>query len=253
MEGSVGLSDLFAVGLLAAFVVLLIVRTGTELRWPTHLRTLPAFDQLRLAVERAVESGERVHLSLGTGTLIGADSGPALAALSALSQTAELTLGSDRPVVASSGDGAIAAASQEALRGTLGRLGSGDSYHWTNARLLAPTPFSYVAALPEMLASERVSVHILLGHFGNEGALAADMGGRARAFVLAGTDAVPTQAQFFAIADQPLIGEEAFAAGAYLGAGGMQRASLRVQDLLRLVLIVAIVVGTLLQTLGVGL
>jgi hypothetical protein len=104
-----------------------------------------------------------------------------------------------------------------------------------------------------MLDSERVSVHVLLGHFGNEGALAADMGVRKRAFVLAGTDAVPTQALFFATADQPLIGEEAFAAGAYLGAAGMQRASLRVQDLLRLVLIVAIVIGTILQTLGVGL
>ena len=247
-----GLSDLLAIGLLAAFAVLLVVRTATELRWPTNLRVLPAFDELRRAIERAVESGQRVHLSLGTGTLIGSDSGPALAGLSAMSQMAELTLDSDRPVVASSGDGAIAAASQDALRGTLGRLGSGERYHWTSARMLAPTPFSYVAALPGMLDSERVSVHVLLGHFGNEGALAADMGARSRAFVLAGSDAVPTQALFFATADQPLIGEETFAAGAYLGAGGMQRASLRVQDLLRLVLIVAIVVGTILRTLGVG-
>jgi hypothetical protein len=119
--------------------------------------------------------------------------------------------------------------------------------------MLGPTPYSYVATLPGLLDSERVSVHVLLGHFGNEGALAADMGARQRSFVLAGTDAVPTQALFYATADQPLIGEEAFAAGAYLGAGGMQRASLRVQDLLRLVLIIVIVVGTVLATLGVGL
>lgn len=247
------LSELLAIGLLIAFAVLLIVRTGTEGRWPTNLRSLPAFEELRRAIERAVESGQRVHLSLGTGTLIGGDSGPALAGLNALAQTAEITLESDRPVVVSSGDGAVAAASQDALRGTLGRLDSSDRYQWTSARMLAPTPFSYVAALPGLLESERVSVHVLLGHFGNEGGLAADMGVRKRAFVLAGTDAVPTQALFFATADQPLIGEETFAAGAYLGAGGMQRASLRVQDLLRLTLIVAIVVGTVLRTLGVGL
>ena len=248
-----GLSDLLAIGLLVGFAVLLIVRTATELRWPTNLRALPAFDELRQAIERAVESGQRVHLSLGTGSLIGSDSGPVLAGLSAMSQTAELTLESDRPFVVSSGDGAIAAASQEALRGTLDRLGWGDRYHWTSARMLAPTPFSYVAALPGMLDSERVSVHVLLGHFGNEGALAADMGARARAFVLAGTDSVPTQALFFATADQPLIGEETFSAAAYLGGGGMPRASLRVQDLLRLALIAAIVVGTVLRTLGVEL
>jgi hypothetical protein len=49
-----------------------------------------------------------------------------------------------------------------------------------------------------------------------------------------------------------LIGEETFALGPYLGAGGMQRASLRVQDLLRLALIIIILIGTLLRTFGVG-
>ena len=248
-----GLNDLLGISILIGFAVLLIVRTGTELRWPTTLRPLPAFDELRRAIERAVEAGQRVHLSLGTGTLIGSDSGPALAGLTAMSQTAEVTLESDRPVVVSSGDGAVAAASQDALRGTLGRLGASDRFRWTSARMLGPTPFSYVATLPGMLESEKVSVHVLLGHFGSEGALAADMGARQHSFVLAGTDAVPTQALFFATADQPLIGEEAFAAGAYLGAGGMHRASLRVQDLLRVVLVVVIVVGALLSTLGVGL
>jgi hypothetical protein len=169
------LADLLAIGLLAAFAVLLIVRTGTELRWPTTLRSLPQFDALRRAIERAVESGQRVHLSLGTGTLIGGESGPALAGLTALSQTAEVTLESDRPVVVSSGDGAVAAASQDALRGALGRLNAADRFRWTSARMLGPTPFSYVATLPGMLDSERVSVHVLIGHFGSEGGLAADM------------------------------------------------------------------------------
>jgi hypothetical protein len=248
-----GLSDLLAIGVLVGFAVLLVVRTGTELRWPTTLRALPAFDDLRKAIERSVEAGERVHLSLGTGTLIGGESGPALAGLAAMAETAEVTLEADRPMVVSSGDGSLTAAAQDALRGKLGRMGAADRFHWTSARMLAPAPFAYVATLPGLLDAERVSVHLLLGHFGSEGALAADMGARQRSFVLAGTDSVPTQALFFATADRPLIGEETFAAGAYLGAGGMQRASLRVQDLLRLVLIIVIVVGTILRTLGVGL
>ena len=248
-----GFSDLLAIGILLGFAVLLVVRTGTELRWPTTLRSLPAFDELRRAIERSVESGQRVHLSLGTGTLIGSESGPALAGLTALAQAAEVTLEADRPLVASSGDGSVMAASQDALRGALGRMGASDRFRWTSARMLGPTPFSYVATLPAVLDSERVAVHVLLGHFGNEGALAADMGARQHSFVLAGTDSVPTQALFYATADHPLIGEETFAAGAYLGAGGMQRASLRVQDLLRLILIILIVAGTVLRTLGVGL
>lgn len=248
-----GLSELLAIGFLLAFAILLIVRTGAERRWPTTLRALPAFTVLRRAIERAVESGQRVHLSLGTGTLIGSESGPALAGLTALTRTTELTQESDRRTVASSASGAVAAASQDALRGALGGVGASGRYHWTDARMLGPTPFSYIATLPTMLSADRVSVNILLGHFGQEGALAADMAARAQGFVLAGSDAVPTQALFFATADEPLVGEEVFSLGAYLGAGGMQRASLRVQDLLRAALIVAILAGTVLRTLGIGL
>ncbi|MBF8255765.1 MAG: hypothetical protein HW375_672, partial [Anaerolineales bacterium] len=49
------LRDLLGIGILIGFAVLLIVRTGTERRWPTTLRALPAFDELRRAIERAVE------------------------------------------------------------------------------------------------------------------------------------------------------------------------------------------------------
>lgn len=248
-----GLNELLAVGFLLAFAILLIVRTGAERRWPSSLRALPAFTALREAIERAVESGQRVHLSLGTGTLVGSESAPALAGLTAVTRAAELTQEADRRTIATSGSGAVAAASSDALRGALGGLGAGGRYHWTDARMLGPTPYSYIATLPTMLASDRVSVNVLLGHFGQEGALAADMAARTRGFVLAGSDSVPTQALFFVTADEPLVGEETFALGAYLGAGGMQRASLRVQDLLRAVLIVGILAGTLLRTLGIGL
>jgi hypothetical protein len=249
----VALSDTLAVGLLLGFAGLLVVLTLTERRWPVSLRTLPAFDRLRREIERSVEAGERVHVSLGTGSLIGSESSSALAGLSALAPATQVTLDSDLPVVVSSGDGAVAAASQDALRGMLGALGAGDRYRWTRARMLAPTPFSYVATLPGMLEADRVSVNLLLGHFGSEGALVADMARRQRSFSLAGTDAVLTQALFYATADEPLVGEEAYAAAAYLGGGGMARAGLRVQDVARAAVIALILIGTVLRTLGVTL
>jgi hypothetical protein len=49
----------------------------------------------------------------------------------------------------------------------------------------------------------------------------------------------------YAAAQEPLIGEELFAAGAYLGAGQTHTASLRVQDIMRWVLIVVIILGSL--------
>jgi hypothetical protein len=102
-----------------------------------------------------------------------------------------------------------------------------------------------------MLTSEEVSIHILSGSFGTEGALAADFGRRNQAFVLAGTDDVQTQALFYGTADYPLIGEELFAGGAYLGVGELHKASLRAQDIIRIVIVALILLGTLLKTFGV--
>ena len=145
----------------------------------------------------------------------------------------------------------MAVLAQDALRGAYARTGAKDHYRATTGRMLGPTPFTYVAALPVILSSEKVSVHLLAGSFGMEGALAAEMGERQRAFVLAGTDDVQTQALFFTTAEHTLIGEEVFTTGAYLQGSGLQRASLRLQDGMRLALVAAIVIGTLLRTLGI--
>ncbi|HSB90894.1 MAG TPA: DUF6754 domain-containing protein [Anaerolineales bacterium] len=243
--------DWLTIGIVAGLAAALIVLTVAERRWPTTLRRVAAFDALDSAIERAVEGGERVHLSLGTGSLIGSDCAPALAGAIALAKVAEATTMSDRPVVASAGDGALAVLAQEALRGAYARTGAKEQYRATSGRMLGPTPFSYAAALPVILSSEKVSVHLLTGSFGAEGALAADMGERQKAFVLAGSDEIQTQALFFTTAEHALIGEEVFVTGAYLQGSGMQRASLRLQDGVRLALVAAILLGTLLRTLGV--
>jgi hypothetical protein len=245
------LLDLVSIGLVLGAAAALVGLAVAERRWPTTLRRLAAFEALYTAIEHAVEAGDRVHFSLGTGSLIGSDSAPALAGATALAKVAEATTMSDRPVVASAGDGALAVLAQEALRGAYARTGAKEHYRATTGRMLGPTPFSYAAALPVILSSEKVSVHLLAGSFGMEGALAAEMGERQRAFVLAGTDDVQTQALFFAAAQHSLIGEEVFTTGAYLQGSPLQRASLRLQDWLRLGLVVVILIGTLLRTLGI--
>jgi hypothetical protein len=55
----------------------------------------------------------------------------------------------------------------------------------------------------------------------------------------------------YATASETLIGEELFAAGAYVAAGGMHNASLRVQDMLRWVVIAVMLAGSILKLIGV--
>ena len=62
----------------------------------------------------------------------------------------------------------------------------------------------------------------------------------------------PEQVAFFISAcDYTLIGEELFAAGAYLGAGASHVASLTVQDILRWVVILALLGGAAVKLVGI--
>ncbi len=68
---------------------------------------------------------------------------------------------------------------------------------------------------------------------------------------LAGSDNLAAQAAFLAAAEDTLLGEDLFAAGAYLGKSSAHVASLRAQDVLRVILIVVILLGVTAKTLGV--
>jgi len=69
-------------------------------------------------------------------------------------------------------------------------------------------------------------------------------------YLIAAIDDLSAQSIFYAATQEPLIGEELFAAGAYVGAGVAHEASLNVQDVLRWLIILAILVGSLLKFAG---
>jgi hypothetical protein len=227
---------------LALFIGLLILFIAVDQRWTAAFRPIRGYEELGTAIERAVEAGERVHLSLGTGSASGGDSAPAYAGL---------VMMSDRPVVVTSADGALSILSQDSLRSSFKRAGAQERFNPSLGMFLAPTPYSYFATLSPFLKNEAVSTNVFAGSFGGEGALAADAGYRQRAFVLAGTEDVQSQALLYAAAENPLIGEEVFAAGAYLNVGAAHRASLRVQDAIRIGVVVVIIVGSVLKIMGI--
>jgi hypothetical protein len=74
-----------------------------------------------------------------------------------------------------------------------------------------------------------------------------------RAFTLAASDSLPAQAVLYATAGQTLIGEELYAAPAYLNGTATHMASLRVQDILRWVVIAGIGLGALLKLVGISI
>lgn len=249
-----GLGILGLLGLLfvLVFFVLMIVFAAAGRSRPTrYLRDIPSFAKLGRAVGLAVEAGQRLHISLGSGSISGLQGGSALIGFSVLGRIARAASISDRPPVATSGDGTLAILSQDTLKSAYHATGADNLYEPTSGQLSGITPFSYAAGTFPVIYDEQVSATVLAGHFGSEVALITDAADRTGSMTLAGSDSIPAQAVLYATAQEPLIGEELYAAGAYIQAGPMHIASVRAQDVLRWALILVILGGVILKVVGV--
>jgi hypothetical protein len=208
-----------------------------------NLREIPAYLKLRRGVGLAVEAGKRLHISLGHGGISGVRGASTLLGLSVLQRIARAASISDRPPVATSGEATQAVLSQDTLQSTYRSLGEEEQYEPTSGQLSGLTPFSYAAGAIPVIYDQQVSLNILTGHFGSEVALITDAAERSGSTSLGGSDNLSAQAVLYSTADDSLVGEELYVAGAYIQAGPLHMASLRAQDIIRWVLIGVIVVG----------
>lgn len=238
------LSALQWIGLCLALIILFSFWGRKDAR--RAFRSIPAFRQLRRTIELSVEDGSRMQISLGRGGILGPESAAAFAGLTLLRQVANIAADSDQPPIATTGDGAIMLLAQDTLRNSYRRLGISDQYHLQLAQTTGLTPFSYAAGTLPRIMDRGVTATALAGSFGEEAGLLTAATHRSGGFSLGGSETLSGQAVLYASADQPLIGEELFATGAYMDAGPAHQASLRAQDVLRWVVIVLILITSVL-------
>ena len=240
-----------AIALLCLGLILLFVAIGRS-KSVRNLREIPAFQRFRQEVGLAVESGKRLHISLGYGGVNELPAGAAFVGLTMLDRCARAASISDRPPVATSGDSILAILSQDTLSGTYRSLAAERMYNPTNGRLSGITPLAFAAGALPVIHDEQVSSNILAGHFGGEVVLFTEAGERSGSLTVGGSDNITAQAVLYASAQEPLIGEELYAGGAYLGAGPFHVASLRMQDVMRWFFIILILAGALYRMIAGG-
>jgi len=245
------MSELIGFGLILLASILLLVMTILKRKSPPTFRGIAALARLKRSAGLAVEDGSRMHISLGRGSLLTQGGAASFAGLALLRHLAEQTSLSDRPPIATSGDATLAVLSQDTMRSAYRAATAEELYKASNGRLSGLTPFSYAAGAMPILRDEQVSTNVLIGDFGPEIALLTDAAERENALLVAGASDPAAQAVIFASTTEPLVGEELFAAPAYIGKDTSQRASMQVQDILRWVVIAALLAGAGLKLVGV--
>jgi len=234
---------LLGAGLIFAFGVLRKDRSARS------LRPIRAVQQLRRAIGLAVEDGKGLHVSLGKASLLDPDNTSALAGLCTLERLGQISMVSDHPPIATSGEGALAILSKDTLRSVYRSGNALEQFDPDQGQLSGPTAFAYVAGAIPVVRDKQVFTNVLMGSFGPEAALLCDAAGQNKTFTLAVSDSLPAQSVFYAAAQEPLIGEEMFALPAYLQAGPFHQASVQAQDLLRWVVMILMGLGVIYKLL----
>jgi len=228
-------------------IVILLYTRWAKAGKSLFVRKIPGLDAVEEAVGRATEMGKPVLFVPGLQEI---DEIETLAAISILGRVAKITAQYDTPLLVPVRYPMVLAAGQEVVEQAYIEVGKRDSYNKDIVRYVAGEQFAYTATVNGIMMRERPAANIYMGAFFAESLLLAETGNAAGSIQIAGT-ARPAQLPFFiAACDYTLMGEELYAASAYLSHEPLMLGGLKGQDLMKIILVTCIIVGMLLATFG---
>ncbi len=237
--------------LLIGIVVTLILIFGYILygkkKGELKIRPIPGLEALDEAVGRATEMGKPILFSSGLGKM---ERVATMASMNILGSVAEKVAEYNTPLIFPNYDPVVATVAQEVVKESFTRAGHPESFKKENIYFVTQSQFGYVAAVDGIMMREKPATNLFLGTFEAESLILAETGNSIGALQIAGTDST-IQLSFFIVAcDYTLIGEELFAASGYLSRDPLVLGSIRGQDVLKLMVVLVIIAGGILSTLG---
>jgi len=230
----------------ALYYFTLRVRSG---RVPT-LRRIRAFDTLKGLPGRAVEAGRDLHLSLGIGSLVNETTSDSLAGLAVLDYLAEQAAATGVSPIISMADPTVMLFAQNALRAAHADDPNRAEETYRHVRWIAPQPAAYAAGVVNLLNIDQVEANVMVGNFGDEYLLRGETAARRGIAHVGGTSNPNVLPFIYASAQETMLGEEIYAAGAYLQRRPAHIGSLAAQDMLRWLVALFILGGIVLASLG---
>lgn len=228
-----------------AFALITYIRRGRQVA-ELPIRRVAGLDALDEAIGRATEMGMGVHYTMGLQDF----EAQTFAAFEILRYTAGLTAKMDVPLIVSNYKPQVHPVTEEIVRGAYIAAGKADAYQADNVRFLSDSQLAYASGVVGILERERIAANLLFGNFYAESLIFAETGQKMGCIQVSGTANTHQLPFFTAVCDYCLIGEELYAAGAYLSRNPVQVGSLMAQDIGKLLALFFVIVGTALASMG---
>ncbi len=236
---------LLLLGTFFVFVLINVRRASSGFRF--HVRKLSPVVAIEEAIGRATEMGRPVLYVPGIEEV---DYIQTVASMGILGRVAEMTARYDVPLRVPVARPFVMAVADEVVRAGCMQAGRPDAYQPDRIQFISTEQFAYCAGVNGIILREKPAANLYLGKFFAESLIFAETGFAAGSIQIAGTAEVTQLPFFIAACDYTLIGEEFFAAGAYLTQDAALLSTLTAADWAKLLLVALLIAGTVLQSAG---
>lgn len=220
---------------------------GIARRRDMYVRPIAGLEAVDDAIGRATEMGKPILYVAG---LSGLGEVTTIASVLVLGHLARKTAAYETPILVPCFDPLVMTAEREIVRESYLEAGRPQAYRPDNIFYVTDSQFGYVAAVDGIMLREKPAANFFMGAFAAESLILAETGNMTGAVQVAGTDS-DTQIPFFITAcDYTLMGEELYAAGAYLSRHPSLLAQLKAQDIGKAIILTLTVLATVAITLG---
>jgi hypothetical protein len=213
-----------------------------------YIRPIAGIEEIDNAIGRATEMGRPILFCPG---LSGIGDVATLAGLSILSRIAKKAAEYDTKIIVPNRDLIVLPIAQEIVREAHSEAGRPDSFDKNNIFFVSEQQFAYVAGVNGIMIREKTATNFYMGMFYAESLIMTETGNSTGAIQIAGTDAVTQIPFFITTCDYTLMGEELYAASAYMAKQPLMLGTLKAQDHAKAIILIFLILGTVLTTFQV--
>jgi hypothetical protein len=210
------------------------------------IRKIPGLDTIDEAVGRATEMGKPIFFSPGLTEL----DISSLSALMILSRVSRLAARYNTRVISTIPSYMAYVMAEEICREAYVSEGKGELFDPSRDLHLIINQFPYAIGSAGIMHREKVAAVFLFGYFFAESLILAEAGNTVGAIQVAGSDSILQLPFFVVTCDYTIIGEELYAAGAYISKHPTMLASLVAQDRCKVLISIFVIIGSIFATLS---
>ena len=229
--------------MIAIFWFINRARKGAKL----FVRRIAGLDHMEEAIGRATEMGKPILFVPGIGSMADVAT---IAAMNILGQVSRKVAEYDSRIIVPNKDPIVMTVAQEVTQEGFIDAGHPDKYNRDDVFFLTEDQFSFTAAVDGIMVRDKPATILFMGMFYAESLILAETGAGTGAIQIAGTDALHQLPFFITACDYTLIGEELYAASAYLSREPLLLGSLKGQDMTKAVIFAFLFVGVIMATFG---